>query len=615
MRVFDLYQGQAVALPERVDAGRFRLLNSAVLNDRIKLAKGSVLFSDGRERCALGVVSATFECTESSKGGLEDDSRAAQRTIVCRALDLLASRLEDRSDVLSSPLLPAQMVDALGLNELDQALGEIIERGHLDEIVRRPRYSMKYESELVDVSRVRRIAPGALERLAARSEDWHRRTITAVLPKRLMSMVSDDEWGIYENRVFARLLDRLEHYLRRRLAEAEELQRVFEGALNLDSAEGLDYRLRGKLCELWGEVAESSRGITASVLDESKNAIEELRSVRRKVGLLRHSDLYSKVPRSAQVPAELRHTNILNHDQHYRHLKTLWHLHQRFNGSTEMTPEDVFREQQREFHHFGLYFRMMIQRVLRGVQQVLPTSDAEGFRFAGSAGCVLANEGEIILRLGERELVFVPALGSVPQIAGLQPDGSGRLIVSRLSSAEGDGFSGGDSIAKDRVFCVNPLDFYGEEKIRTLVERFLWCPTFESYGVPITRLPLVAVSWLRDEGIGQTDGGSWRLLRPLNGESRARFDESLTAAGLNADTQAKMSMTVQRLDALATCRHCGAHATFEPRDGGFRAECSSCNTEWGIYSTTSGRVARMRTVGQKELSFSRFGSWSIEFRC
>jgi len=50
------------------------------------------------------------------------------------------------------------------LNQLDKVLGEIIECGHLDEIVRRPRYSMKYESELVDVSRVRRMAPGALER-------------------------------------------------------------------------------------------------------------------------------------------------------------------------------------------------------------------------------------------------------------------------------------------------------------------------------------------------------------------------------------------------------------------------------------------------------------------
>lgn len=610
MRVFDLYQGREVVLPERIEAGRFRLLSPAKLNDRFEMAKGAVLHSDGSERCAIGRVSRIFDDSAYSV----DDSRDAQQTIISRAVDLLACRIEEGSEVLPSPLVPPEMADALELNQLDIALGEIIERGHLDEIVRRPRYSMKYESELVDVSRVRRMAPRALERLAARSEDWHRRTITAVLPKRLMSMVSDDDWGIYENRVFARLLDRLEHYLRRRLAETEELQRVFESGLKLDSAEGFDYRLRDKLCKLWGEASELSKGVTESALDESKHAIEEIRSSRQKIGLLRHSHLYNKVPRSAQVPAELRHTNILNHDQHYRHLKTLWHLHQRLNGATEKTPGDVLRERQRELYHFGLYLRMIIQRVLRGIRQVKLVDDPDCFTFAGASGCLVAHEGEITLRLYERELVFVLALGAVPQIAGVQADGSGRLIVSRLPSAEQDDFTGLESVAEGRVFSVNPLDFYGEEKIRLLVERFLWSPVFESYGAPIERLPSGSLAWLTDNHIGVVDGGSWHLLYSLSAQDRARFDAWLPAAGLNAVTQAKMSCTAQQLEALTTCRHCGALASFRPRDGAFKAECASCKTEWGIYSTSSGRVARMRTADQNEVSFVRFGSWSIEFR-
>lgn len=611
MRVFDLYQGREVVLPERIEAGRFRLLSPATLNDRFEMAKGAVLHSDGSERCAIGRVSRIFDDSAYSVG----DSRDAQQTIISRAVDLLACRIEEGNEVLPSPLVPPEMADALELNQLDIALGEIIERGHLDEIVRRPRYSMKYESELVDVSRVRRMAPRALERLAARSEDWHRRTITAVLPKRLMSMVSDDDWGIYENRVFARLLDRLEHYLRRRLAETEELQRVFESALKLDSAEGFDYRLRDKLCKLWGEASELSKGVTESALDESKHAIEEIRSSRQKIGLLRHSDLYNKVPRSAQVPAELRHTNILNHDQHYRHLKTLWHLHQRLNGATEKTPEDVLRERQRELLHFGLYLRMIIQRVLRCIRQVKLVDDPDCFTFAGASGCLVAHEGEITLRLHERELVFVPALGAVPQIAGLHRDGSGRVIVSRLPSTGRSDFIGLECIAKGCVFSVNPLDFYGEEKIRSLVERFLWLPVYKSYGAPIERLPSDPVGRLKSQNIGEVIGISWRLLRPLSGEERERFDVWLSAAGLNADTQAKMTSTVQQMEALATCRHCGSLASFRPRDGSFKAECATCNTEWGIYSTASGRMARMRPTEQEEVSFARFGSWSLEFGC
>lgn len=615
MRVFDLYLGRELALPERIEVGRFRLLSPASLNGRLELPKGAVLQSDGRERCSLGGVPHTFEDSGNSDEALVNDSREAQRAIVCRALALLASRIEEGSDITPSPLLPPEMADELELNQLDKVLGEIIECGHLDEIVRRPRYSMKYESELVDVSRVRRMAPGALERLAARSEDWHRRTITAVLPKRLMAMLSDDEWGIYENRVFARLLDRLEQYLRRRLAETEELKRVFEGALKLDSAEGLDYRLRDKLCKLWGDAIESSKGVTESVIDESKHVIEVLRSVKRKIGLLRHSDLYNKVPRSARVPAELRHTNILNHDQHYRHLKTLWHLHQRFSGRADKTPADVLRERQKEHQHFRRYLRMVIQRVLRDVRQVAPAGNTDGFSFAGLSGCLVADEGEITLRLGKRELVFVPVLGAVPQIAGLQPDGSGRLIVSRLPPADQIDFTGLNSLAKGRVFSVNPLDFYGEEKLRLLVEQFLWFPVYASYGSSIERLPSGSVDWLTNNHIGTVNGTSWRLLSPLSGEDRARVAAWLPTSGLNPDTQARMSCKVQQLETLETCRHCGALASFRSRDGAFWAECASCNTEWGIYSTAFGRVARMTITDQQDASFTRLGSWGVEFRC
>lgn len=613
MKVFDLYLGRDVAMPERVEAGRFRLMKPAVLNERLQLGQGEVLLSDGGERCAIGATLHTFVDHRYPASHSVDDSQEAQRSIVCRALELLAARAEGSNEALPSPLLPAEMVAVLELNKLDEALREIIERGHLDEIVRRPRYSMKYESEVVDVSRVRRTAPGALERLAARSEDWHRRTITGVLPKRLLAFLSDDDWGIYENKVFARLLDRLEQYLRLRLAETEELSRVFEDALELDAAAGLDFRLRERLCQLWGEATESSGNVTKNVIDESKYAIEALRSAKRKIGLLRHSDLYSKVPRSARVPAELRHTNILNHDQHYRHLKTLWHLHQKCIGPTTPTPEEVFKANQRELDQFCRYLKMMIRRVLRDIAQVVPTGTSTDFRFAGSAGSLVTGNGEIALRVGGRELVFIPVLGSVPQVAPLKADGSGRLIVSRISTVDSGDFTGFESLAEGHVFSINPMDFYGEEKIRLLVERFLWSPAFTSYGVHVDRVPSEPLGWLAQHRIGRVERGSWCLLSPLTESERALLDGWLPGSGLNADTRGKISATVQRLAALGSCRHCGTSATFAPRDGAFKAQCPHCNTEWGIYSTPSGRVARMTTSDDSIRDFSRFGSWSIEF--
>jgi hypothetical protein len=434
-----------------------------------------------------------------------------------------------------------------------------------------------------------------------------------VLPKRLLALLSDDDWGIYENKVFVRLLDRLEQYLRLRLAETEELSRVFEDALNLDATEGLDYRLRKGLCQLWGEATESSGNVTKSVIDEAKYAIEVLRSAKRKISLLRHSDLYSKVPRSARIPTELRHTNILNHDQHYRHLKTLWHLHQKCVGPTTQTPEEVFSANQRELDQFCRYLQMMIRRVLRDIAQVVPAGTSTDFCFAGSAGSLVTGKGEIALRVGGRELVFIPVLGYVPQVAPLRADGSGRLIVSRISTVDSGAFTGFESFAEGHIFSINPMDFYGEEKIRLLVERFLWSPVFTAYGVHVDRVPSEPLGWLAQHAIGRVERGSWRLLSPLTDRERALLEGWLPGAALNVDTRERISATVQRLAALGICRHCGSLASFAPRDDAFKANCSSCSTEWGIYSTAAGRMARMTTSDDACQDFSRFGSWCIEF--
>ena len=615
MKVFDRYIGQEVALPEHIEEGRFRLLRPTLLNGGIDLVRNDVLLSDGREHCFLGEEAHQFEDSGCHAGKLLDEPTEAQLSIVRKAMELLAARNDCDKEVLFSPLLPPEMADALELNELDEVLQEIISRGHLDEIVRRPRYSMKYESELVHVSRVRRTATGALDRLASRSEDWHRRTISAVLPKRLLALLSDDDWSIYENKVFARLLDRLEQYLRRRLAEAEELQRVFNDALELDSAEWLDFRLRNKLCKLWGEATDSSEAVTRNAIDESKRVIEILRSAKRKIGLLRHCDLYNKVPRSARVPTELRNTNILNHDQHYRHLKTLWHLHQQSNESRAKTPEEVFRTNQRDLRDFACYLQTMIRRVLRDIHPLSPLDPTNSFVFAGSSGCLLSEKHEVTLRLGRRELVFVPVLGSTPQINGLKADGSGRIIVSRISAIDGSEFSSLDSLAKGRVFSVNPLDFYGEEKLRVILEHFLWFPVFKSYGAALDRLPSDALEWFSNHGIGMVEKTRWHLLCPLDAGERTLLDEWLLYSGLNPDTKEKISTVVQHTTALGHCRHCGHPGTFVKRDGGFKAECVSCNTDWGIYSNQGKRQARMSTRDSSSRKFAYYGSWFIEFMC
>ena len=59
MKVFDLYLGRVVAMPECVEAGRFRLMKPAVLNERLQLVRARFYRAMG-ERCAIGATLHTF---------------------------------------------------------------------------------------------------------------------------------------------------------------------------------------------------------------------------------------------------------------------------------------------------------------------------------------------------------------------------------------------------------------------------------------------------------------------------------------------------------------------------------------------------------------------------
>jgi hypothetical protein len=457
---------------------------------------------------------------------------------------------------------------------------------------------------------VQRTAPGAVSRLAAHSEDWHRRTISGVLPSKLLALLSDDDWAIYENRVFARLLDRLDSYVRYRLAETEQMHAKYQQALKLAGAEDIYYPLRRRLCTLWGDAMKDSA--TEKALETSAHAIKVLSQAKRKIGLIRQGDLYKKVPRSAQVPVQLKHTNILVHDQHYRHLRTLWHLHQARNADMEQSPQEIHAANRQSLEDFAVYLRMMIDRVLSDMHLVHFNTSRGTFEFAGQKGWIESHEDTIELLLADRRLVLVPILTTSGRDNRLASDGSGRLVVSCLGDTEE--LADGETLSEDAPHLViNPFDFYGEEKLRLVVERFLWHPAFSTYGKQTGPLPSEVLAWLGKGNTGVVTGKSWKLLTPLRHDQEQPFLSWLEHASLNDETRSSIKLTVDRLKALSSCRHCGNPVHFAPRDGEFLATCKVCNTEWGIYRKASKRAARMRPADESEAHIKRFGSWFIEF--
>ncbi|MBA2305832.1 MAG: hypothetical protein H0W08_24810 [Acidobacteria bacterium] len=119
-------------------------------------------------------------------------------------------------------------------------------------------YLVPDSAERAAVSRARRFPVQAANYLAAHTEDWERPTLRAVVPKRILAVVREDQFDIYENRVAVRLVDHLVTYLGRRIFEVSRLLRVFEEAGDHSSlaAGGSHWRQR-RIYQLWGDAIDA----------------------------------------------------------------------------------------------------------------------------------------------------------------------------------------------------------------------------------------------------------------------------------------------------------------------------------------------------------------------
>jgi hypothetical protein len=464
---------------------------------------------------------------------------------------------------------------------------------------------MHYETEVAVLSRVRRMAPNAIAHLAVHSEDWHRRTLSGIAPKRLLGLFSEDELAIYENKVYARLLDKLDQHLKRRCDTVEGLLRQCREALDLGGPEDLDYRLRNDLYALWG--AAFSVDETQQLLDASNDALHTLASLRRQVSVLRHGTLYAAVPPVLRVPEQLRDTNILQHDQHYRHLRTLWRLHQQRPLGKPLTARQAVDRNLTLFEDYVVYIGRLCHRVLQECRSLMRAHGQ--CHFAGRP-VHLARDGDTwCLVFGDANLVLVPAF-----LACVAPDADvssqeRRILVAMLATGE-QAMAVPDP--DSRCLCVNPLDFHGLEKIRMVVEAFLWREALSRYGQPLGKLPGALHAWLGEKGLTRGSSGTV-MLNPVAPQDAPAFAAWLQNNALNELTRTALRHAADNLKALASCRECGKRAIFEATPNGFRVRCAACASTLQLRLEHGKRVAELSLDSAAPRTFHAQGARYLRF--
>jgi len=343
-------------------ASRYKASAELVLKDHSNFLAGSILAEDGTGRFKF--EDQSFIC-----GKAEDDQ---DQQLVELALLQIAELVDIDNAEFPSPLLPSRLFDEKGnLNELELLLKDVLNEGHLHEISRRPRFDMRYDELVLPVSRTKRLAGSAERHLASHSECWQKRTLTGIQPRKIKGLVSEDEFNLYENCVYVRLLDRLENFLAKRIREIDTLTEILIDALDIEGSEQMNYRLSRKLFSLWGETFQTDAAAIGA-LDMLEATREILRKEHKSVrGLIQHK-FYRQIPKSAQIPGQIEQTNILSHDQHYRHLPKLWNTLRKQKHSENLTPQETLEKNIKLQHAYLSYCGVVIFRAFQelGFEQV-----------------------------------------------------------------------------------------------------------------------------------------------------------------------------------------------------------------------------------------------------
>lgn len=612
MKVLDRYEGNEVELPSMVDPGRFRMLRPVRLNGCIELASGDLLWSDGSSRCLLTGHGLPAQPPRSFKAPPLQQDPARPDGVIDHALRDVALQMEAAQDgALPSPVMPAQLDEMAELHALERLLRETLDSGHLDHIARHPRMDMRYDTEVLPLSRARRLAGDALTRLASHSEDWHRRDITGVVPARLKAEVSEDELAIYENVVFVRLLGRLQKWLSRRVTDLRALQANHDTAKGLQQAERLDYRLRNMLCDLWGRSFESQQDAGHLV----RKSLEELQALLGRVRQLLCSEVARSVPVTRRIPLALRDTNILRHDPHYRYLRPLWLQAHAADPRGEMSPLEHFERERERGRRHGRYVGLLLQHALAAIRLLKP-GERNRWLFGPWSLSVEEDGDDWVLRLdqgiaGKQALVFVPAVRGHRYWAQGNSD---RYVVfcmpEQTRAIEDD--AGGDSV-------LNPMEFYGVERVRQAVETWLLSQLNGCWPFTVEPVPKALALAMVDAANGAVvaQGRGLRVLSPIPAQAARKLDGLLhDGHGASSDTSQALATALELARLIGTCRLCNSvldNQEFEYSNHGFKARCR-CGHNWSLLRPSAGNFEARYLLGECQRPFEESGSLELVLR-
>jgi len=557
-------------LPDIVESGRY-LDKIGSPGQRVKTGTDSILVDRGSRICVVKDSHIEFE--------LPPKDMAQKVALFERIIETIDIR-SDYSSKLISPLMPEGIVNEdCHLNSFEEKLIEVISVGHLHQISKRPRLDLYYEDEVTDVARAKRLAKGALVHLASHSECWQRQTLSGVIPKRVKARFSEDDYNTYENRVYARLLDKTEHYLSWRVGTLYQLNMTVSEALEFYKETNRHHRLSQEICRLWGQTF--SQESTSQVSEQLSETLKRLEKLLEVVKALKQQGLYVLVSRTEQVAGGLHMTNILSHDQHYRHLPILWKKLKGVVGGKLITPEERQLRNEALNMAYSRYTGLVLHHAL------LPYMKQQFIAEWAGAHLELRQDGfdwSLALTSPDKKemrvlLKVIPWLGLVSRPEEIKPKAPFTLIAWPNLNED---LENSDEAPTDGCWVpLSPFDLYVVERLGRVIDQILHRELVSDYGQPLQKIPTKSLEHINGlEGLAISEQyHEIRILEELQPETLSKVKEALLNE--NAAQQAKqLEHLNHKINQLQICPVCSSKTKLVPQQSnGFRISCDSCKTK------------------------------------
>lgn len=578
-----LTQANTKELPDHLETGRFQWLgkNSESLNGHSTIQEGELLVGDGTGRCHLNSSRGSFILPKKdSTTGID---------LFNNAITTIGKQLEENNKLIS-PILPAAVVDSEShLLPIELRLEDILEKGHLHQISRNPRLDIRYDEEVTDVGRAKRLAKGALVHLASHSECWQRQTLSGIVPKKVKARFSEDDFNIYENVVYARLLDNLDLHLKNRINIIENLNDTLEQALEFytDSA-ALHHKVREKICDLWGQTFDEEA--TSATLDLLAKTLKRLRDMHLCIRNLKQSNLYLLVSRYAQVGGALHRTNILNHDPHYRYLPTLWDELTKHQQKSVHSAVKCFKDGLQMMEYYSRFVGLLL---LQALQPYLEDQKKNRFDKAelsfdwGGRKLTVKREGVDWKLISSDEegkletLLHLVTWWSFTDLPDIKSVSDNTLIawpaLDKISNDYPTSGNYGIAISPMDLYCIERLGWYVDQRLNKVL--------VVDYATPVEKIPQGPVKWIQNQGennsveLINTQPPSLKILEDLNEGYLRDLEEHLESSNAIAQ-KLTVNKRVMEIRALQTCPICESNTNrlFSQDKSSFRVECSTCQS-------------------------------------